>query len=143
VTLWAVGLLLASMATGPFAGQGIACNSPIVNPGEAVQLRVGEQVAIGFESNPSTGFSWTVTTEPDPAVASVQPRQHVPSTSGRLGAPGVDCFVLDAVGPGMTSMDFGYARPFEAGVPPSETASVTVVVMGGTARVPVQLPSGP
>ena len=106
-------------------------------------MRVGEQVAIGLESNPSTGFSWAVTAEPDPAIVSVQPRQHVPSTSGRLGAPGVDCFVIDAVGQGMTSIEFGYARPFEAGVPPSETATVTVVVMGSTPRVPVQVPVRP
>jgi predicted secreted protein len=142
-SVWGV-LLVASLALCLSHGQVMAdCANPVLNPAEPVRLRVGEQVAVGLESNPSTGFSWAITSEPDAGVVSVRPRQHVPSASGRLGAAGVDCFVLDAVGPGMTSMDFGYARPFEAGVPASETATVTVVVMGSTARVPVQLPVGP
>jgi predicted secreted protein len=137
-------LLVASLAFGLPHGQVMAdCANPVVNPAEPVRMRVGEQVAVGLESNHSTGFSWAITSEPDAGVVRVQPRQHVPSASVRLGAAGVDCFVLDAVGPGMTSMDFGYARPFEAGVLPSETATVTVVVMGSTPRVPVQLPVGP
>jgi predicted secreted protein len=142
-SVWGV-LLVASLAFGRPHGQDMAdCANPVVNPAEPLRMRVGEQVAVGLESNPSTGFSWAITSEPDAGVVSVQPRQHVRSASGRIGAPGVDCFMLDSVGPGMTSMDFGYARPFEAGVPPSETATVTVVVLGGTARVPVQLPVRP
>jgi predicted secreted protein len=134
-------LLVTSVALEPVDAQpSAACADPIVDPSAPIRARVGSQFAVAFESNPTTGFRWSITTEPDPAVISLVRTEDVPALTRLPGAPGIACFVFAAVGAGSTSVDFAYARSFEAGVPPSTTANIEVIVTSA-AQVPVQLPA--
>jgi len=117
-----------------------ACSNAIVNPTQPIRAQPGEQFAVAFESNPSTGYSWSITSEPDPAVLTLVDTQQEQPATPRPGAPGMTCYVFAAVGAGATNVEFAYARPFEPDVPPTTTATANVIV-SSAAQVPVQLPA--
>src|SRR5205085_8332592 len=116
------------------------CESAIVNPEQPLMVRAGDQLAVAYETTPGTGFSWSITTMPDPGVLESLDYQVLPPPTPRPGGTGVACFVFGAVGSGTTGVEFAYLRPFEPDTPPSTTASITVVV-GARAGAPVQVPN--
>ncbi len=133
-------LLVTSVALEPVDQPSPACVDPIVDPSAPIRARVGSQFAVAFESNPTTGFRWSITAEPDPAVIGLVSTEDLPPSTRPLGAPGLACFAFAAVGAGTTSVAFAYARSFEPGVPPATTANIDVIVTSA-AQVPVQLPA--
>jgi predicted secreted protein len=97
--------------------------------------------SIALESQPGTGYSWTMSQTPDPAVVEPVSATIVPAAQARPGAPETQCFVFTAVGAGQTSMQFQYSRPFETDAPPAMVQDVNVVVSRTGRSVPVQLPA--
>jgi predicted secreted protein len=76
------------------------CATALRNPSQAIQVRAGDTFAVAFNANLTTGFSWNVTSEPDPAVATVLGTENLPPNSPALGAPAAQCFAFQAVGAG-------------------------------------------
>jgi len=101
------------------------------DPGEPVNVRAGESFAIRLESNPTTGYSWTVTGVPQATVAAlVDPEGTFEEPdSGAMGAPGFQVFDFDAVASGTTEVEFTYARSFD----PEDNPTVTTVTVTVTA----------
>jgi predicted secreted protein len=117
----------------------VATTSP--GGAQTVSASTNEVFGVVFEANPTTGYSWSITTQPDPAVAVALDSQMLAPSSSLLGAPGRECFRFQATGAGQTNVGFAYARPFEPDAPPAQTAQVQVTVAAPAPSVPVQLPA--
>jgi inhibitor of cysteine peptidase len=136
--LLALGVLLVVMSAPSEQALG-ACSDPIVDPSAPIVAQVGDEFAFALESTSGTGFSWSITSDPDPAVVELLGTEPIRPAVALPGATGLQCFAFRAVGSGSTSMELGYARPFEPDVAPARTANVSVIVRSGP-QVPVQLP---
>lgn len=95
------------------------------DPSKAIEVAEGDTFTIELESNVSTGYEWTVTSEPDAAVATVDnPAGTVvqaDNADGAVGKPGTTNFTLTAKGAGSTEVTFTYARSFDPEDDPSES----------------------
>jgi inhibitor of cysteine peptidase len=101
--------------------------------GSTVPVAPGTPIVLELASNPTTGYSWTVTSLPDAGHVSLDsPIEGVytatPVGSSVVGSGGVQRWDLHATKAGTTAIALAYARPWESGVPPVETFSVTFVV---------------
>ncbi len=101
--------------------------------GTTVTVDASTPIAISLASNPTTGYSWVVTSVPDPAVlAADSPIDGVyvadAVASGVVGAGGIQTWGFHAVTAGTTTFTAEYARPWESGVPPVQTFTVTIAV---------------
>ena len=92
-------------------------------------VAVGQHFAVVLNSDRTTGFSWALSEDftRQTAVELVS-HQYVPSPVGRVGAGGKECWIFRAVHPGTVTITLNYARPWEHGVPPAETAPFEVTV---------------
>ncbi|MFZ4668117.1 MAG: protease inhibitor I42 family protein [Microthrixaceae bacterium] len=110
-------------ADGGSGGGGVT----VTEPGP-VSLKPGEQATIILESNPTTGYSWELTSAPDTAVVRVVSDTYVPPAEQMPGAGGKQEILIEGVGAGTATLEFGYRRPWETDVPPTETAAFPVTV---------------
>jgi len=120
-----------------------ACAVPTTSAdaGGSVTAGIGQEFAVVLMSQPSTGYSWSISTDPDPSVAVAVDSVALPPASSLVGAPGRKCFRFMATGAGDTQICFSYARPFESGVPPAQSLEVQVSIAAASGTgVPVQLP---
>ena len=113
----------AAGASTTTAGGGVT----VTEPGP-VSLKPGEQATIILDSNPTTGYSWELTSAPDTAVVRVVSDTYVPPSTQVPGAGGTQEIRIEGVAAGTATLEFGYRRPWETGVPPTETASFPVTV---------------
>lgn len=101
--------------------------------GTTVTVAPGTPITIELASNATTGYTWVPTTLPDYGHVAIDgPTEGTyvaPSTEpGVVGAGGTQVWTLHATKAGTTSFGLGYLRPWEAGVAPVDTFSVTFVV---------------
>ncbi len=98
--------------------------------GKTVELANGGQLIVALASNPTTGFSWSVSESSDPQLVLQGEPKYVPagSTSPVVGAGGTEVFTFKAVDSGTAKLTLEYRRPFEPGVAPAKTFSVTVEI---------------
>src|SRR5215471_20102126 len=89
-----------------------ACMVPATSTdaGQAVEVGVdaGQDFGIVLAANPTTGYSWSIATEPDPAVAVSVDSQFLGPNTSLPGAPGRECFRFLSTGAGRTSVCFVY-----------------------------------
>jgi inhibitor of cysteine peptidase len=98
--------------------------------GASVKLADGGTLVISLESNPSTGFAWTIA-EPAPSQLESQGDPvYVPpaETTPIVGAPGTEVFTLTAAAAGTAELKLEYRRSFEPDVPAEKTFAVTVEI---------------
>jgi len=124
-------VVLAAMLTLGIAF-GVSGQTPTggVKADGQIEIMRGQTLVVTLESNPTTGYHWTVA-EMNPTVL----RQEGDSIlelsdagNGTLGAGGVESFHLEAIGPGKTNLKLIYHRPWETNVPPLKTYTVQVTV---------------
>lgn len=130
-------LLIVSVAVVALLGAAAACSSDsddaktnngdaltFSDPSKTIEVTEGDTFTIKLESTPGTGYEWSVTGEPDSAVATLNDPEGVftdaSNDDGRVGAPGTTAFTLTATGPGTTDVTFTYARPFDPDDDPKE-----------------------
>ncbi len=94
----------------------------------SLSVTSGETFVIALDSNPSTGFVWTVTQAPDAAVVALEDQTYVKSDSTAIGAPGTERFMFKAVAPGSTTIGLKYARPSDPNSPDNTNTTYTVTV---------------
>ena len=83
----------------------------ITDPSVPIEATVGEEFTITVASNPTTGYTWTVTGEPADSIA--VPVGEPTSTAGSMpGEGGTETFTFKASGPGTTTITLTYARSF-------------------------------
>jgi inhibitor of cysteine peptidase len=115
--------LMASVAfTGCTTGP-----SEFSDPADTIEVKRGEEFVIVLESNPSTGFRWTLQASLDPAVLRLLITEYRSGSGGGVvGAGGHEYWHFGAEGPGITLIPMAYVGP--GGGAPAKTAFFTVKV---------------
>ena len=95
--------------------------------GSTVAVPLTSTLTLELEENPSTGYSWNLTTSPGLRVDS---DEYIPGAAKPpvVGAAGVHRWELTAVAAGLQQVEGAYVRPWEHGVGPASTYSVEVSV---------------
>lgn len=94
---------------------------------KTASLSHGDTLVVILESNASTGYSWSITSQPDPSVLASEGKEIQPPTSPMPGAAGHQIFSFSATASGTTRFTLTYARPFGDQKPAQvETFNVTV-----------------
>ena len=100
-----------------------------VSESETRTVHVGEDFSITLISNPTTGYQWRLSAQPDPAVVkSLGMKFEKPPEKGLLGAPGKETWTFHAEGPGEVAIQLEYVRPWEKGKLPARTRLLNVTV---------------
>jgi inhibitor of cysteine peptidase len=124
LVLVAVGLLLAVVAI-PWGDDAPAVKAPTVyHEGDDISVHEGDEFVVALPANPSTGYAWTA--DDDPNVTFVSSRQV--GGGSQPGAPGTQELSFRADHSGQSTLELAYARSFESGVPPANTATFAVTV---------------
>lgn len=100
-------------------------NVGAAHSGTPIDLRVGDTLVVGLESNPSTGFDWAMAGSSAP-VLDLAERTYAPGGPA-LGAAGTVTYRFRAMAEGSTRLIIHYARSWES-VPPERTFELTVRV---------------
>jgi inhibitor of cysteine peptidase len=98
------------------------------NPAQPIVARSGQFFVIALDSNPTTGFSWSLDPTPPPSVVVLVTSRYQPPAPVRPGAGGTQRLTFHAVGPGQTTITLNYARPWERDTPPARTVQFQVTV---------------
>lgn len=93
-----------------------------------IDLKVGERATIKLAANPTTGYHWEPTAQPDAAVVRIVSDTYLAPDTDRVGAGGTQEIVVEGVAAGTTTLTMGYARPWEQGTPPTETTTFAITV---------------
>jgi len=91
---------------------------------------------IKIESNPSTGYSWSLQKITDEGLVTFksheieeeEEEEEKESMSPRLGEPTFEIFTFEALKPGKTKVIFKYHRPWEKDVPPLKTHTIRITI---------------
>ncbi|WP_433575992.1 protease inhibitor I42 family protein [Nocardia brasiliensis] len=98
--------------------------------GQERRLTIGQSLVLTLPANPSTGFSWQISGL-DPNVARVQGEptfKQDPSVPVAPGAGGTSEWTFVGEGAGVTQLTMDYMRPWEQGIAPAQTFSLTIKV---------------
>lgn len=99
------------------------------DPALPIAVVRGQEFAIRVEANASTGFTWSVTSPPDPELVELltpNGNTEAPSAGG-VGAAGSTIFEFKARASGSTEVTLTYDRSFEpSDDPTSETFTINV-----------------
>lgn len=76
---------------------------------ETIHLNVGDSIFLKTPENPTVNYIWTYKYYPTGNIKITH--QYEPSTTQRIGAPDVLCFMIDAISAGFTRCRFEYKRP--------------------------------
>jgi inhibitor of cysteine peptidase len=96
-----------------------------------VALKVGQALVVTLPSNPSTGYSWTISTAPDGAVLTQNGELTYAATNPDVvmpGSGGTETVRFTATAAGTTTIVLDYRRPWETDVPPVDTVTLDVTV---------------
>ena len=95
--------------------------------GQSAELVIGETLTIELESNPGTGYAWSVV-EIDESIL-IQDGESVYNEPSEPGiASGTETMRFKAIGSGKTTLKLGYRRAWETNVLPIETYELEVTV---------------
>lgn len=94
--------------------------------GGQISVQVGQTLVVALPSNPSTGYSWEIV-ELDQLVLKPT-KEDFKVESDLVGAGGTQLFFFEALKAGQTSLQLVYHRPWETGVEPADTFSISVEV---------------
>ena len=121
-------LLVAVLAAcGDDEGGGGGGGNVYTQAGEQVTVKVGDEFTIELASTPSTGYSWEIAQDPGDQVRLVD-EDYEAEGDAQPGSSGVQRFVFEGMKVGTTQLAFSYARPWETGVAPTDTAAFGVSV---------------
>lgn len=93
------------------------------DPHQAIQVSAGERFAVVLAGNPSTGYTWQVST--DEHHLELLGQDFEPRGPG-VGAGGHEIFYFRALSPGQATIDCEYRRPWD--LEARDTASFQVQI---------------
>lgn len=96
--------------------------------GSHINMRVGEQIVITLEDNPSTGYTWEAKDLDTGMFTIAGEPTFISSNPGQVGSGGTLTLSFKAEKPGTGSLTLVYRRPWETGVNPIKTFTVNVTV---------------
>jgi inhibitor of cysteine peptidase len=94
--------------------------------GKDIDLTTGSVLIVKLQSNPSTGYAWTVAGDPSPLR--LEKSSYVKNTkaSKAVGASGTQVLRLNANSGGMATLTVVYRRSWEYNILPVKTFSLRV-----------------
>ncbi len=117
---------------------GIACTASAENSspnvfnvnesGKQIELAPGDSLVVTLDSNPSTGFAWSISAITDEDVINDVSNEFKGADTGMMGAGGQEVWTFEALDKGTSTIEMQYSRSWETGVEPAATFNVTVVV---------------
>ena len=96
--------------------------------GKQITVKDGTSFTVTLDSNPSTGFAWSVSGITDETVIDDVSNEFKGADTGMVGAGGQEVWTFEAVDKGSSTIEMKYSRSWEQGVEPAGTFNVTVVV---------------
>ena len=96
--------------------------------GKQITVKDGTSFTVTLDSNPSTGFAWSVSGITDETVIDDVSNEFKGADTGMVGAGGQEVWTFEAVDKGSSTIEMKYSRSWEQGVEPAATFNVTVVV---------------
>jgi inhibitor of cysteine peptidase len=130
-------LLLALLAVAPSfvtsaaeAAWPAAVVVTAADQGRPIELKPGQALRVGLESNRTTGYAWSLG-QIDAAVIALlgKPVYTRSAAAARMvGAGGTETWRFRAAATGERQLQFLYRRPFEPNAPPARTVSFMVRV---------------
>jgi predicted secreted protein len=78
--------------------------------GQTVRAHIGDRITIALDANETTGYRWSVTTRPKPAVARVTRDRYVAEETGMVGSGGTQHYTIRVRGTGRTTFAATYAQ---------------------------------
>jgi inhibitor of cysteine peptidase len=94
--------------------------------GKQIELSPGDSLVVTLDSNPSTGFSWSIAGISAEAVIEKASNEFQGADTGMMGAGGQEVWTFKALDKGTSTIEMQYSRPWETGVEPAATFNVTV-----------------
>ncbi|MBN2131081.1 MAG: protease inhibitor I42 family protein [Sedimentisphaerales bacterium] len=96
--------------------------------GEQMQVTVGQDFVISLESNPSTGFSWELTS-PLPAWLALIGTEYIPTPTDppMIGSGGVEEWTFRANAAGTATLTLAYRQPWATNEPPADQKTFVIV----------------
>jgi inhibitor of cysteine peptidase len=117
---------------------GVACTASADNSGPStvnvsesgkqIELAPGDSLIVTLDSNPTTGFAWSIAGIGDETVVDEIGNEYQGSDSGLMGAGGQEVWTFEALDEGTSTIEMQYSRSWETGVEPAAMFNVTVVV---------------
>lgn len=103
--------------------------------GKEIQISLGSSLQVQLESNPSTGFSWELTSISDSNVLEKlsnifeTPSYKLPAgQEPPVGAGGMEFWNFKALMKGTSTISMEYSQPWDGGTKGAQTFSLTVYV---------------
>lgn len=128
-TIWTLTLTLMMTACGSDGSESRIYTD--ADTGSEIQLDSGDLFGVSLESNPSTGYGWTIVAfeELDGVLELREERYDEPDTE-LVGAPGTQVFTFAAVGEGAGILRLEYVRSFDDPPVPERIVEFIVRVDG-------------
>ena len=96
--------------------------------GETIGVRLGQEVVVTLESNPSTGFGWSHRATPDDVLALVGEPQYLADQPVLPGSGGRHQFRFSTLRDGGVTLRFEYRRSWETVAPAPGPRRFSLVV---------------
>ena len=99
------------------------------NADQTLTTKVGTDIVVRLESNPTTGYSWR-TAEFEPGIIELVSNEYQPyNTAGNIvGSGGTEIWTFKAIKKGKITITFEYVRPWEKDIPPIKEETYIVEV---------------
>ena len=128
IKLLLLGSLCAALALTACASSTPPLTLGQNNNNSTQTIAVGQELQVTMPSNPTTGYSWNLTQNPDPQYLLSIGANYTPPAQQVPGAGGTETWTFKGVKAGTTSFTLVYLRPFAPTDNPSAPYVVTVNV---------------
>ena len=97
----------------------------------SVDLTVGQELIVRLDANPTTGYRWVVENGATNILTQPEELNYAPRSvsAPMVGSGGVTTGRFWASAPGKGTLELGYRRPWESGVPAAQKFRIDVVVV--------------
>ena len=96
--------------------------------GSTVSVKMGQTLAISLPANPSTGYSWNLTTSPSTTTISKVSNTYQAAPTAVVGSGGLELWQFLALKTGTTSLTLKYAHSWEISTTTEKEFTLTVIV---------------
>jgi len=103
-------------------------NLTAADKGGQVDVKVGEQIVIKLDGNPSTGYTWEAKDLDTSMFEQVGDTAFISSNPNLVGSGGTLTLTFKTLKAGTNTLTLVYHRPWETDVDPIDTFAVTVTV---------------
>lgn len=121
-------VLTALLLTISCSGQPAQITVDMSANGSAVTMEQGQELVVRLESNPTTGYGWTVQNVDTAVLQQVGDIEYEPADTGLVGSGGWESCRFQALSSGETTLQMIYHRSWEENVDPEQTFTLTVTV---------------